>query len=201
MAIQFSCGACGQPVEIDDEWGGKTVACPFCHSQIVAPTESRLFDTDDVPLASAVPRSAPPSTAGYDGSPPSGGSNRLALVAVALAGVMLVSLIMFNRLMSPHTGEIQTMMARMAELAEQGKGMILSMQTAQLELFEESGGAMPSWLAWAVMFEFLGGASWLAAVICGAIAVSRPQRRRYSIAALVACGITPILFCCMGPGM
>jgi DNA-directed RNA polymerase subunit RPC12/RpoP len=201
MAIQFPCGACGQPVEIDDEWGGKTVACPFCHSQIIAPTESSLGDSEPVPMASAVQGSTPPTIQAVHAPQPVVGTNRLAIVAVVLAGVMLVSLIMFNRCMSPHVGELQAMVERMAELTEQGKGMLMSIQTAQLEMFEKSGGTMPPWMYWGVMFEILGGLTWLAAIICGAIAVSRPQHRRYSIAALVACGIAPIVLCCMGPGM
>lgn len=208
MAIQFPCGACGQPVEIDDEWAGKTVACPFCHSQIIAPTESRLTNSDDVPMATAMqppspihpPTSAAPPASTevlLSASTPSD-SNRLAIVAVVLAALMLILFIIFNRIMSVHVTEVQAVAGQVQQAVEQGKGVLVAVQKAQLEFLEHNGGVMPTWLAVAVMCEILGGLTWISALICAVIAVRRPAHKRYSIAALVACGVTPILFCCVG---
>ncbi len=204
MAIQFPCGACGQPVEIDDEWGGKTVACPFCHAQIIAPTESRLENEEEVPMAAAMQSSPPPFVpvpeVAYVPSVTPVGSNRLAIVAAVLAGVMMSSLIIHNRLMAPYFDDIRAMTERISELIGQGKGLMVAVQTAQLEFLEKIGDGVTG-LVVASMFQLFGGCVWLAAIICAIIAVRRPQHKRYAVAALVACGITPILFCCMGGGM
>lgn len=83
MAIQFACPECRQAIEIDDEWGGQTVSCPYCRRVVRAPTESTLEMTSpvppDVPSARLVPvppvsmpasservgTIAPPPPAGY----------------------------------------------------------------------------------------------------------------------------------------
>ncbi len=196
-------------MEIDNEWAGKTVACPFCHSQIVAPTESRLTNSEDVPMATAMQSSPPvhPSTLastpteGWKSTSETAGSNRLAIVAVVLAGVMLISFIIFNRLMSAHVTEVQAVAEKVQQAIEQGKGVLVAVQKAQLEFLEKNDGAMPTWLAAAVACEMLGGLAWLSSLICAVIAIRRPAHKRYSLAALVACGVTPILFCCVGGGL
>ena len=40
MSIQFLCPACSQPIEIDDEWSARPVACPYCRKTITAPESS-----------------------------------------------------------------------------------------------------------------------------------------------------------------
>ena len=40
MAIQFPCPSCGQPIEVDDEYGGQTAACPYCRRVVNVPTQS-----------------------------------------------------------------------------------------------------------------------------------------------------------------
>jgi hypothetical protein len=36
--IQFHCTSCGKPIEIDEEWAGHSVTCPFCQKEVTAPT-------------------------------------------------------------------------------------------------------------------------------------------------------------------
>ena len=52
MAIRFQCGACSQPIEVDDEWALRAVACPYCRKTITAPSESTLGDLSRIPMAS-----------------------------------------------------------------------------------------------------------------------------------------------------
>jgi len=40
MAIQFACPSCREPIEIDDEWAGQAVTCPYCRHVVNAPTTS-----------------------------------------------------------------------------------------------------------------------------------------------------------------
>lgn len=60
MAIRFACPSCGQPIEIDDEWAGQSVACPYCRRVVNAPRESS-WPPGNVPVAAP----AAASTAGH----------------------------------------------------------------------------------------------------------------------------------------
>lgn len=62
MAIQFHCPSCRQPIEIDDEHGGQSVACPYCQKVVAAPNRSEPV------VASATALRTPP---GVVPSPPS----------------------------------------------------------------------------------------------------------------------------------
>jgi len=200
MAIQFPCASCGQPIEIDDEWGGKTVACPFCHSRIIAPIESQLPDAEFVPTASPAapdtgqlgPSLAHAYTVGV------AASNRLAVVAVTLAGMMLVGLITVNRIAAAHRPELQQVQNRTLELADGGAGMIIASQKAWVEVYEKNGGVPPDWILAAALTMVLSGMLWLAALICGILAVRKPLHRHFAIASLVVCGVSPVVFCCSG---
>jgi len=71
MAIRFACPSCQQPIEVDDNWGGQSVACPYCRHVVTAPRESR-WPPGDIPVASPA-RSAfspPPPPTGTSGVPP-----------------------------------------------------------------------------------------------------------------------------------
>jgi hypothetical protein len=37
MPVQFNCAACGKPIEIDDEFAGQAVTCPYCRGVVKAP--------------------------------------------------------------------------------------------------------------------------------------------------------------------
>jgi len=56
MPIQFNCSGCGQAIEVDSEFAGRLVACPFCHATVEAPSESRLVTP---PVATPSPPPAP----------------------------------------------------------------------------------------------------------------------------------------------
>lgn len=62
MAIQFHCPSCRQPIEIDDEHGGQSVACPYCQKVVSAPARSEPV------VATATAQPTPP---GFVPSPPS----------------------------------------------------------------------------------------------------------------------------------
>jgi len=200
MAIQFPCASCGQPIEIDNEWGGKMVACPFCHSRIMAPVESQLVEAEHVPTATPVPpaveRPGPAVPPAYSAGV--GESNRLAVVAVTLAGLLLLGLITVNRITAAHRQELQQVQDRALELTEGGAGMIIASQKAWVEVYEKNGGAPPDWLLAAALVMILSGMIWLAAIICGILAVRRPMHRHFAIASLVVCGVSPVIFCCCG---
>jgi hypothetical protein len=53
MALRFACPSCRQPIEIDDEWAGKSVGCPYCKKVVAAPTSS-TWPPDQIPVATPV---------------------------------------------------------------------------------------------------------------------------------------------------
>jgi hypothetical protein len=69
MALRFACPSCQQPIEIDDEWAGKSVGCPYCKKVVTAPTSS-TWPPEQIPVATPVgsafqPPSPPDERAGY----------------------------------------------------------------------------------------------------------------------------------------
>jgi len=99
MVIQFSCPACQQPIEVDDEWGGQHVACPFCERVVTTPTESTLegIDATVPPVARKL---APPATSDGAAAVQQVGVNRLAIVGLcfSLGAILLTvcSMILFS---------------------------------------------------------------------------------------------------------
>jgi len=198
MAIQFQCGACHQPIEVDEEWGGKTVACPFCQSRVTAPTQTQLED-EAVPTASPTMAQPPhPSHRAEPSYAPAQPKNTIAIVAAVAAGLMLVALLGMRGVQNAHIGEIERMEARMLELSEEGMGMFQASQTASMELMEANDGAIPGWIVsmWALMA--VAGMLWVATLVCGILGARWLTHRRYAVGALVVCGVAPVLFCCGG---
>lgn len=77
MAIRFPCPSCRQPIEVDDQWGGQAVACPYCRRVVTAPTQT-IWPPEDVPIASPARTgfpSPPPPPFGQPSMPPSGGAD------------------------------------------------------------------------------------------------------------------------------
>lgn len=65
MPIRFACPSCQQPIEIDDQWAGQSVACPYCKRVVTAPTAS-TWPAGEIPVAS-------PASGGFAPPPPPGG--------------------------------------------------------------------------------------------------------------------------------
>jgi MFS family permease len=84
----------------------------------------------------------------------------------------------------------------MTELVEEGNSYYQASQKLSAEYFEETGGVFPAWM---FAIYALGAAAmmlWVAALVCGIIAARWEPRRRYAVASLVVCGVTPVVFCC-----
>lgn len=194
MTIRFQCGACSQPIEVDDEWASRTVACPYCRKTIIAPGESTLTDLSHVPTASPlrVGEVGPGHLAPGSGAVPVHHPNRLAVVAVALAAALVVIAICFQWIAVTHQRELEVFGMSMMK----GDGLS-GMLEAQQEFYEAQGG-IPRWFVAAGMLEAAGGLTWIATVVCGVIAVRRPRRRSLAVWALVVAGLFPIALCCGG---
>lgn len=65
MPIQFNCLTCGKPIEVDDEFAGQAVTCPYCRKVMNAPTSGTApaGPPESLPDSGPPPASAPLSPA------------------------------------------------------------------------------------------------------------------------------------------
>ncbi len=193
--IQFQCVACGQPIEVDDEWVLKRVACPYCRKTITAPAESELSETEDVPVASALSKENRLDPAA-DATPiPARTRSTLSKVALGLALAAIVLLMASASILVEHKLEIQILQDRLAALADEGMGLMEASQRASFEFFDQYGGVPPKWLLVAGLLQVGAALAWVGAAVCGLICVVRRDRGKLAWIALAITGMTPILFC------
>lgn len=196
MAIRFQCSSCSQPIEVDDEWASRAVACPYCRTTITAPAESTIADLTEIPMASplttgqTVPTQvpSPDHLQALSAQHP----NRIATVAFALACGELLLLAAMRWILASHRLELEQLMTAM----ESATGLT-EMVEAQNQFFKSRGG-VPSWLIALMALEIAAGLNWAAIIVCGIIGARRPNRRKLAITALVVAGLVPIVFCCGG---
>lgn len=197
MAVRFLCNNCQQPIEIDDEWASKQVACPFCRKTVSAPAESTFVETQQVPVASPVrhldsfgdePASARQGVAARPGS------NRLAIVAFALACCtigMQAGLFVF---FWTHAAEVEEFMEEVESLKKPSDSPF----DAMMKYSKEHADSPPTWM-WPLCLLYVALlASLLGTLTCGLIAIRRPAGRRLAWASLAICGVVPIVMCCGG---
>jgi len=196
MAIRFQCSSCSQPIEVDDEWASKAVACPYCRTTITAPAESTIADLSEVPMASplatgqTVPTQTPSSA--YVEASLAHHPNRIAIVSFALACSEVLLLVAMQWIMASHRLEAEEFVNSMESATS-----LTKMVEAQSEFFKARGG-IPRWMIAIMVLELMAGLNWVAMVVCGIIGVRRPNHRRLAMTALVVAGLVPIVFCCGG---
>jgi len=183
MAIRFQCASCSQPIEVDDQWAAKAVACPYCRKTVTAPAESTLADASAIPQARPLsPGFGPVLSAG---SPLGIGAlahspNGVAIAAFVLACVLILCLVLVAVIMSPHRLELE----EFQKVIEQSS----SLMEASNKFLTSYKGVYPSWLMAAGLLQMAALGSCLGAIICGIFGVRRPRRRGFAVAALVICG-------------
>jgi len=178
MAIQFQCAGCGQPIEIDDVWAGKTVACPYCRRTITAPLTSTLTDVGRIPTASPL---SVVGTAAVPYAPmafKAENSNPLARTAFVLSCVMLGCWVSTWAVAAAHP----------TELAEVGRQVQESGSGAVIQSFLRSGQP-PGWMVAIGLLEMGGLLTGMASLVCAVLALRRPVRRLPAVLALIACGV------------
>lgn len=196
MAIRFQCGSCRQPIEIDDEWASKLVACPYCRKTITAPAVSQLDEPDRIPTAT--PLRPPTSDAGEGTIATQNASlqdhpNRIAIVAFALSCLMVVQVFAFSRIARDHEQEFQALIERTEELQKEGVGAFAANQQALLTLATSGDGTFPAWLLGYSLLPVGMIGCWLGALACGLIGVRRPRNRRWAVASLALAFLIVIL--------
>lgn len=196
MAIRFQCGACSQPIEVDDEWALRAVACPYCRKTITAPSESTLGDLSRIPMATplmdaggalALPASAPISYA-----PPNSRANPLAVVAFILAAVMIILLLSIAMIASSHALELEQLQKELQPKPGADSG---AQFRAVMEYMNAHGGQIPGWLVALGVLQISAMSACAAAIVCGLLALRRTARRALAVIALVSCVCVVLLFC------
>jgi hypothetical protein len=195
MAIQFPCPSCSQPIEVDDEWAAKPVACPYCSKTVTAP-ESSTIDTGAPPLASPAhavqgqPEVGPRGMYGPATSPsafaqtlqPSQDSNAYAPWAL---GLSFAAAVLYFGLSFFVAAKIVTLVGPGASAEEAQKAMVERVQA----------GYLPGWLIATVIGFILTLLVWVAAIVLCILAVRRPARRGLTIAGFVICATIPVYIC------
>ncbi len=181
MAIRFQCPACAQPIEVDEGWANRAVACPYCRKTVTAPGESTLGDLAAIPMATPIS----PVGAGAPYPPPAYAprSNPLAVVAAVLTGVTIGMLLVSGVIFDRHALEFAELEREFREL-----GGDTSPINAMMEYARKHGNRFPPWL---MTFSFLNlGAvvTCLTGLICGLLALRRRARRAWALLSVIACG-------------
>lgn len=203
MAIRFQCAACSQPIEVDDEWAMRLVACPYCRRTVTAPRESFLPEVSEIPTAKPsgthawagqeIVTASPPPVYIQRGPSMALRRNHVGTAAAVLAGLAIAFVVAFLLVTRPHQTELLELSRTMQT------GGFGQMMKAQQEMIDKNGGRLPSWMTMMILCELAGGMVWFAALICGLIGLRGVyDRRDKAIIALVICGILPIVACCGG---
>lgn len=196
MAIRFQCAACSQPIEVDDEWALRAVACPYCRKTITAPSESTLDDLARIPMASplfagggAVALSTP---AAGSFAPANANANPLAVAAFILAAATVLLLLSGAMIAASHALDLEQLQKEIQPRPGMDSG---SQFQAIMEYFNAHGGQIPGWLIALGVLQMSAMAACAAAIVCGLLALRRKARRPLAVIALVSCGCVVLFFC------
>jgi hypothetical protein len=192
MAIRFHCAACNQPIEVDDEWALRTVACPYCHKTVTAPAQSTLEDLAEVPVATPLRplqanevSSAPAYVAARDDR-----RNPFAIAALILAVLAFLSLLLVEIVGASHRQEME-------EYARPGMTLREQLEAGS-KMMEDYGGTWPGWFIAMGVLSGLSCLVWPAATVCGVVGVFRRHQRNLAVIALVICSVEVAFFLCRG---
>jgi len=198
MAIRFHCAACSQPIEVDDEWALKLVACPYCRKTVTAPAETQIEAVAPIPTATAA--HDPQEIGSPPGAPPAVSpiihprrENSVAVASLVLACVLfscVASCLVLYRVNAP---ELQAQQRRATELMQQGKSFMESFRA----VVNEQAAVQPSpGLVAASVLQLIAIPVWIATLICGILGVRHAFRRGFAIIALCVVGLAPPVICC-----
>jgi hypothetical protein len=190
MAIRFQCASCAQPIEIDDEWASRLVACPFCHKTTLAPPTSTL------PELSAIPTASPISAAERSGMVVPGvgalsiptPTNRAAVAAIILAGLQILCLVGMQFIFASHRLEFEEFQKTFEQKS------LPEVLEAQNRYVAAQGG-VPRWMVATQLMGLLMLGGWVGALVCGIIGVRRAARRGMAVTALLISSVVAMVIC------
>ncbi len=169
MPIQFQCSTCGKPIEVDDEFAGQAVTCPYCRKVMNAPTglvppavtsTTAAYSGPQVASAGPIPQFTPPAQ-----------SNWFASASLVCSIVVLLCLCL------AFAGSYKVM-KRMAP--------DLKLQQDQMPAFVEQTSKEPMLVVSSIVTLIASIAGVLFAILG---LVRRTGRRWQSILSLIVCGL------------
>lgn len=199
MAIQFPCASCQQPIEVDDAWADKAVACPYCRKVVTAPAQSS-WPPGNIPVATPARGAfAPPPPPGETVAP---GRSELPTYPVASAPVRhrgqsaawALMLAVASAVLSIIAFIIWSAMAYERAVQRVGTGASnAQIQEAFNQLVLEHG--LPIHPAAAVSM-FVGAFC----AVCGLVLAIRSfaRRERRPVLAGIACALSVLFLACQG---
>lgn len=172
MAIQFHCPSCQNAIEVDDQWSGQQVSCPYCRTTVAAPIASTI-----------VPTASPSATTSEAASRPGPASiadrgNRAAVWAYWLSYLWLLVMI---PLIGLTTREIP------AVIGPQGTPADLRRWVEE----KAAAGEVPQWLAAVMVLGLLSLLLWLAGLGCAVVGWRARRQRDLVYAALGLLALWP----------
>jgi hypothetical protein len=203
MAIQFNCPGCAQPIEVDEEFAGRTAGCPYCRQVVTVPMRSSLEAT---PAATARPITPPVPPASGVGATASWElpAGRPPPVPATVAGLGIDA----NREARRRSAATFGKYALVCTLLGLGLlGVSIGFGTVQfLQAVQEMGISSPTPEDLQAIATRMGNAGWLAAGQLGAgfftLAgmalgiVSLTQHRTWKgVLSVVVCGFVMTCFC------
>ena len=185
MSIRFQCQSCSQPIEVDDEWAGKAVVCPFCSATINAPEQSTLTELVHIPTASPIAVSSAEAKLSHPVTTdqPVPKRNTVAVVSLMLTGLFIFLQIVGAMIVSPHSIEIINMQEKYqaSDQSTDAQMRILN------DFISHYGGEMPGWFIAYFLIQLTAIPVFLAAMICAIIGIRRTHRRSMATTSLVIC--------------
>jgi hypothetical protein len=186
MAIRFACPSCRQPIEIDDEWAGQSVGCPYCRKVVTAPAVS-AWPSEQIPVAAPLGQPSAPTVPppGFPAYPPA---------PAASAAPWALTLAITSALLSVFSGVVW-MYTWASVLAEKSPSDATPEQMQKLAQELAASGQIP--------YSPLAMAAAVVASLCGigglvlAIRTLLWQQPRRGMA-IAACIISVAFSCCGG---
>lgn len=169
MPIQFACTTCGKPIEIDDEFAGQAVTCPYCRNVMQAPARSANSEAPNAIHESPGPSGASSAVPHlFTGPQP---TNWFASASLICAILMLLSLCLgmagAAKVMKQIAPDMKLQPNQMEQVANQAAKEPMVMTSSALMLLASVLG---------VIFAILG-------------LTRRTGRRWQAIVGLVLCGL------------
>ncbi|MCG3130599.1 MAG: hypothetical protein FLDDKLPJ_01364 [Phycisphaerae bacterium] len=207
MAIRFLCPSCRQPIETDDVWAEKLVACPFCRTTVTAPALSTLGTVETVTgVPGARPAWSPDASwsnadtgapgppqfvADGDSARKDAGARRLATLAIVLAGLSIVAFTAMSLIIAPHREELFAFTKDF-----QDGGSFMQAQKEMMNDLMNRPGGIPGWYVGSSVAMWLGALLWAPALILALLGMRRAAARSRAITALLMTVVAPMICCC-----
>ncbi len=183
--IRFQCQSCSQPIEVDEEWAGKAVACPYCKATVTAPAQSTLMDLDQIHTASPVATATDPLAQATPDQviPVVQSRNTVAVVALSLSILLIALFIAGAIIITPHQMEME----HFQEMYQESDKSTNSQMQIIKDFSDQYGGSLPGWFMIIAMIEVASIPIFIAAVVCGIIGVRRRYRKNLAVISLAIC--------------